>query len=103
MIRIFDRDGAVIRRSANLRGIIDYSRDVAVERVDLFGPNSTGGGTMGVTWVDGSTCLADFASFTVMSRWASKRRQFALVIRQAHPGPGADAHIPERFLVRAPD
>lgn len=84
MIKIRDFYGSVVARSQNLRGILDYSRDNALERLDVFGPNKQGGGTLGVTWANGATCLADFADHGVLVRWVKARRVFRGVeVKQA--------------------
>ena len=72
---IRDSAGRPVKRSENLRGILDYTnqRGVWVERLDLFGPNKQGGGTLGVTWNTGATTLADFADFSVMEDWVKQR------------------------------
>jgi hypothetical protein len=75
-IIIRDINGRSVRRSKNLRGILEYCRTCQVERVDLFGPNRDGEGVLGVTWADGSTCVTDFASYRLMAEWAKARRAF---------------------------
>jgi len=74
-IVIRDSAGRAIKRSENLRGILDYTRQrsVWVERIDLFGPNKQGGGTAGFTWNTGATALADFQDFSVMEDWVKAR------------------------------
>jgi hypothetical protein len=69
-------DFRVASRSRNLRGILTYSREHVVTRVDLFGPHSSGTGTLGLAWADGATCITDFADYTVMREWVAKRRIF---------------------------
>ena len=76
-ITIRDKDFRVVARSHNLRGILDYSRDHPVERVDLFpATNGNPAGTLGVTWTNGATTVADFASYSVMKKWVKARRCF---------------------------
>jgi hypothetical protein len=77
-VKIRDASGRVIHTSRNLRGILDYSRGrcVIVERVDLFPLKHSEGGTMGITWNTGATCITDFASYRVMVEWAKARRCF---------------------------
>lgn len=72
---IRDRYGASVARGQNLRVLFDYVRNnnVFVERVDLFGPNKFGGGTLGVTFSNGATTLVDFVDFGVMKKWVDQR------------------------------
>lgn len=57
----------IVAQSRNLRGIIDYSRSHAIERIDLYkGPQ------LGISWVDGASCITDFADVTVMHKWIER-------------------------------
>jgi hypothetical protein len=82
-INIRDSQGRVVQRSANLRGIVTRAGKVGVERADVFGPNKQGGGTLGVTFLDGSTVLTDFADYKVLTQWVKERRQFRGVVKIA--------------------
>lgn len=75
---IRDTAGAVVMRSHNLRAILDYSRGscVSIERADLFPHKHGQGGTLGVSWNTGASCLVDFASYDVMREWVRARRIF---------------------------
>lgn len=89
-VTIRDSAGAVIHRSRNLRGIMDYSRGVgvAIERADLFAHKGAESGTLGVTWNTGATCMVDFASFEVMREWVNARRCFKGAQIKEAPKPG---------------
>lgn len=68
MITIYDRDLKAVRRSRNLRGIIEYPS--SVERVDVWTSQ------LGVTWTDGSSTIIDFADHGVLLDWIKARRMF---------------------------
>ena len=69
---IYDEDGRIVKTSGSLRGIIDYSRSTPVKAVRLFHADPA----LGVEWEDGATTLVQFASASVMCRWAEARRCF---------------------------
>lgn len=73
---IRDADGHVVSRSRNLRGILEYSRRVPVERIDIWrNPDETA--QLGITWTNGSSTITDFASFNVCKQWCASRRNFS--------------------------
>lgn len=74
-IIIRDASFRIVSRSRNLRGILSRNRQHAVDRVDVW-EGKTGGAQLGVTWADGSSCITDFASFTVCVQWCAARRAF---------------------------
>jgi len=69
---IRDADFRPVKRSSSLRGILDYSRDHAVERVELYESALL----LGVTWANGASTLVSFADAKVMRRWAEARKCF---------------------------
>lgn len=69
---IRDADFRIVKRSHNLRGILEYSRSHAVERVDLY----SSARLFGVAWMDGATTLVQFADANVMRQWAETRKCF---------------------------
>lgn len=71
MIIIRDKDMNVVSRSNNLRGILDYSRKNEVERVDIW-PNDNGA-QFGISWVNGSSCIDDFASAKLCAQFFRHR------------------------------
>lgn len=76
-IVIRDADFRVAHRSRNLRGILDYSRNHVVTRIDCYGPHANGTGTLGIAWADGATCITDFADYAVMVQWVKARRRMS--------------------------
>ena len=72
-ILIWDRDGQVIGRSKNLRGINDRCRKVAAIRTEVA-PAITGGASFLVKWLDGSWTSTTFASYDVACRYQRTRR-----------------------------
>ena len=76
MVEIHNREGRVIHRSRNLRGILDHGRTVGIQSAtgELL-PHSRG--RLLVHFGDGSTAEAQFASFTVLERWLHSRRSWS--------------------------
>ncbi len=71
------KNGKAIRRSKNLRGIIDYSRVSQVVKVDgIFDPENEVRGILTVKYSDGCTSTASFASYHIMVDWVRNRRIF---------------------------
>lgn len=70
------KDAKVIRRSRNLRGLLDYPRHFSryVRRVSIE-PHSNGG-RLSVFYADGAFASADFASFSVLQGWLRSRRSW---------------------------
>ena len=72
---IRDVDFKPVRASRNLRGIMEYTRKHAVQRVDIW-PGKDGGAQLGIAWLDGASCITDFASAHVCKQWCAARRAF---------------------------
>lgn len=91
------KDGRVVSRSRNLRGIMRYSstlrRDPAmacdtrepwrVRAVHVLGLVD-GGALLRVRWMDGAYSVARFASLTTCRRWVQARRYWPAP-RVTHP------------------
>ena len=86
MIEIRDRNGEVIHRSKNLRGIFDHARHTWVEEAVAM-PTWQSTGLLCVTFGDGSTCRTEFASYGVLVQWLRSRRSWAGVRRIAESDP----------------
>lgn len=65
MEEVKDKDGNVIRRSRNLRGIRDHVADYLVNTLDVS-RLSDGGGRLSVTFVNGDSYETNFADFKVL-------------------------------------
>jgi hypothetical protein len=83
---IRDADFKPVRTSRNLRGILIHSNLHAVDRVDIWPKRDSA--QLGVTWVDGSSCITDFADPRVCKDWVASRRAFKGVRVVIHAGPG---------------
>lgn len=83
------RDAAfnVVSKTKNLRGILDYSRTHRVDRIDFWEEGVKGTGQLGITWVNGSSTITDFADAGVMRRWVRGRRVFAAITPVEHGSP----------------
>lgn len=76
VIRDRDRDGKVIHKSRNLRGIRVYVRLCRVKAIDIT-QFTTPDGKLSILFVDGSSYETNFASFNVLkgfvARWKNVR------------------------------
>ena len=78
------KGGQIIRKSKNLRGMLEYARLSPVVRIEAcdIGPFEDANqrlrsqGTMLVLYRDGATCRANFESYRVMLAWVRKRRSW---------------------------
>lgn len=77
---IYDADLRVVKKSKNLRGILDYSRTHTVERVDVY----QSARLLGVTWTNGASTVVQFADAKVMRRWAEARKCFKGAVFKYH-------------------
>ena len=80
MVEIRNKQGQVIRRSRNLRGILDHARRVGLDEACAY-PRERGRGLLCVAFADGSTCQTEFADYTVLCWWLQARRSWAGVRR----------------------
>lgn len=97
MIHIKNKGGDVIRRSRNLRGVLDYARDVSpVQTVSITARHVPGESVYHVrfTFDDGSTCTAPFADWRVAADFLLARRSWRYgdwrspeACRAYHSGP----------------
>lgn len=79
MIEIKDRAGQVVKRSKNLRGILDYSSRCTFVRVlrVIASRKPNGAGLLRVEWSNDVFVEADFACYRVLCHWINARRVFA--------------------------
>lgn len=96
MIQIKNKGGDVIRRSRNLRGVLDYARVSPVESVSITARHVPGDSSyhLAFRFDDGSTCTAAFAAWRVAADWLLARRSWrygdwrdAEACRAYHSGP----------------
>ena len=70
---IIEKNGQIIRKSINLRGMLDYARISPVKRVELT-PLDKASGRLRVIYDDGAVTSAHFASFKIMVDFVRNRR-----------------------------
>lgn len=70
-----EKNGRIIRRSKNLRGIIDYARTSPASRVELT-PQGVTRGRVRVIYADGAVTSAQFNSYRIAVDWVRRRRIF---------------------------
>ena len=68
-----EKNGQIIRKSRNLRGIVDYSRISKPARIELT-PQGKCNGRLRVIYKDGATTSAHFASYHIAVDWVRNRR-----------------------------
>lgn len=66
------KNGRIVSRSKNLRGMLEYARKHPVRRVETV-PLVGGKGTVRVFFLDGAECKAIFESYVVMLQWLQSR------------------------------
>lgn len=72
MVVIRDSEMRVISRCRNLRAMRERSRQIKIDRIDVWlGPN--GSAQVGMVWVDGSSTIHDWASAQVAQLFFAKR------------------------------
>ncbi len=81
MIVISDINGNVIRKSANLRGLLDHARRTPVETVELT-RKPAGAAMVRVNFYNGDWAVASFGSATVAHNWIMSRRSWCLALLQ---------------------
>ena len=75
MTEIKDSMGNVIHRSKNLRGIMEYTRAMPVEFVNII--KTQDGADVFIRWICGAVCHTKFASYTVACEFFNNpRRRF---------------------------
>lgn len=67
--------GELIRKSKNLRGMLEYARISKVSRVELS-PAGKLNGRLRVVYANGATSSAHFASYHIMVDWVRNRRSW---------------------------
>lgn len=71
------REGEVVGRSKNLRGLRVYARDHRTEVIEWdVSELDKGRGLLFVRWKDGATCSAFFESYSVAIQFAHNRRSW---------------------------
>jgi len=85
-------DGKVVKRSANLRGVLDYARTHGVHAV-YVDPNNRSKPESDGAWVvfifdNGAHCTTEWASFTVACQWIMARRSWGMHKRKYTAEPG---------------
>jgi hypothetical protein len=69
------KDGVTVSRSKNLRGLLDYARKSRVALIESrVDPLNSVRGEIRVTYADGATGFASFASYNIMIDWVRNRR-----------------------------
>jgi len=91
-VEIKDSDGSVIRRSRNLRGILDHARVQGVEYVRVDRDLRDGGAIVKVGFWDRATARTKFASYQVAVEFVKARRSWNLKVE--HDGALSAFFIP---------
>lgn len=102
MIEIRNKAGRVIRRSRNLRGVLDYARAVSgVQSVVVACDHRAGVYPLAFRFFDGSTCEAPFADWRVAADFLLRRRSWrfgdwrdAAACDGVKSGPLVSGHVP---------
>jgi hypothetical protein len=75
---IRDRDGNVIRKSRNLRGIRRYVAEFGAPAIKTLAIDPTGekglDGKLSILFADGSSYETNFASYSVLCEWVRRWR-----------------------------
>lgn len=66
-------DGQIVKRSMNLRGIMDYARDVSAVTVLHIFKNEDGSGYAHIAFDNGAEADVNFADYSVLKHWAERR------------------------------
>lgn len=75
-IQIMDQSGKVVRRSRNLRGIVEHLRNRLIRSVTIRQLNTgvvRDDGELCIIWEDGTRVVTTFASFSVLCDWVCAR------------------------------
>ena len=70
------KDGGVVSRSRNLRGILDYGRKHGVAKALVL--NAPEGALVRLAFEDGAFCYTEFADYSVAVGWINARRAWGL-------------------------
>jgi len=68
-----ENNGQIIRKSKNLRGMLDYARVSPVKRIELT-PQGKVNGRLRVIYNDGAVTSSNFANFHIMVDFVRNRR-----------------------------
>lgn len=69
------KNGQILHKSKNLRGMRDYARIAPVSRVELT-PHGREAGKVRVIYEDGATSSAFFKSYAIAVDWVRNRRSW---------------------------
>ena len=72
---LIHKNGATVKRSKNLRGILDYAREEPVVKASVV-VDKDGSADIVFTFLDGAKSLVHFASNQVFQGWILKRRSW---------------------------
>lgn len=80
MVTVYDRHGATIRRSINLRGLLTHYRAYPDDLVVKVIENPISAGDYNVTFffARGETCLTHWADWRVLLDWIRARRSWSV-------------------------
>ena len=76
MVTIHDSDNKAIRKSRNLRGLLDYAREHSICRLSIYERNeeTETSAYIYVGFTNGAWCCVNFADYRVLRMWVSARR-----------------------------
>lgn len=74
---VIHKEGRVVSRTRNLRGVIDYARRHGVKRASAYAKGE-GRGFIAFHFADGAESRVDFESYVVAWRWIESRRSWGL-------------------------
>lgn len=77
------KDGCVIRKSHNLRGMLDYARVSPVVRVESSRAGKASG-ALHVVYKDGAESKANFRSYHIMIDFIRNRRSWKTALHTMH-------------------
>jgi hypothetical protein len=73
MIQI-EKCGQIVKRSKNLRGLLDYARLYKPVRIEISPQGEAG--RLRVFFSDGASCSAAFCSYPVLIKWVDARKSW---------------------------
>ena len=89
MTLIYDKTGAIVRRSRNLRGLLEHARRVVpvsarLERLHSSGPD-TGFYRLCVRFHNGDIAVSPFSDWRVAADWCRSRRSWGRLAFEGLP------------------
>jgi hypothetical protein len=70
---IFNSDNKIVRKSQNLRAIVEHNRFNCVDKCTVY-ELPGGEAIVNVLWTNGDECHVKFADYIVAQNWASKNK-----------------------------